>query len=373
MATSFDDIHIRRPQLARIHLQLLRAEPGRPLALFAPRRVGKTFYLDHDLSPTADEQGLLPVYADLWLSKSTPLDAVNHAVEEALDDALVPKSAAGRAAKTRVRKLGVMSASIELGDAPARRALPAKPELRLDALVQRLRQAAGKPILLMLDEVQTLGDAPGGEGVAATLRAVLHKRRKDVLAVLTGSSREGLSRMLSPVGAPMYQFAQVMDFPPLGEAYLVALAKHFQKVHPHKRLDVTALRTAYERLGMRPGVLRDLVKSMSAEGLADVAQGLQRFMNDATRTSEWRALLDPLPPLDGLLLQHLAQGKAPMASQTLQDLGQRLREPVTIAKARAALERLRKAGLVHRDPSRTASVDDPLLAEYLRGAARPLG
>lgn len=181
MATrTFDDIQIRRPELARLYLQLLQAEPGRPLALFAPRRVGKTFFLDHDLAPSAEGLGMRPVYADLWLSKSAPLDAVNHAVEEALDDAQVPKSAVRRTAKTKVKKLGVMGASLELGDEPTRRALPTKADLRLDALIHRLRQASGKPVLLLLDEAQSLAEVPDGEGIAATLRAVLHKRRRDV-------------------------------------------------------------------------------------------------------------------------------------------------------------------------------------------------
>jgi uncharacterized protein len=367
MATSFDDVHIGRPDLARLYLHLLRAEPGRPLALFAPRRVGMTFFLDHDMAPAAAAAGLRPVYADLWLSKNAPLEAVNHAVEEALDDALVPKGSVRRAAKTQVKKLGVMGASLELGEAPVRRALPANADLRLDALMQRLRQATGKPVLLMVDEVQTLADAPGGESIAATLRAVLHKRRREVSAVLTGSSREGLARMLSTVGAPMYQFAQVMDFPPLGDEFLVAMAQHYRSVHPRKRLDVDALRIAYERLGMRPGVLRDLVKSMSADGLDDVAQGLHRFLKDPQRVNEWRALLAPLPALDRAVLEALANGLQPMAGQTLAQIGQALKERPTIGKVRAAIDRLRKTGLVHRDPSRTAAVDDPMLAEYLRG------
>lgn len=367
MDPSFDEIAIPRPALARLYLDLLRAQPGRPLALFAPRRVGKTFFLDHDLAPAAATAGLDPVYADLWLSRSAPLDAVNHAVEEALDDALVPKGAVARAAKTKVKKLGVMGASLERGDEPARRPLPATADLRLDALVQRLRQANGKPALLILDEVQTLADAPDGEGIAATLRALLHKRRRDVFAVLTGSSREGLARMLSTVGAPMYQFAQVMDFPPLGDAFLEALARRFRAVHPRKRLDVDALRAAYQRLGLRPGVLRDLVKSMSAEGLDDVELGMQRFLNDPLRTAEWRALLEPLAPLDRAVLGVLAQSRPPMAAQTLAELGRTLGERPTIGKVRASIERLRKTGLVHRDSARTPSIDDPLLVDYLRG------
>ena len=143
--------------------------------MFAPRRVGKTHFLDHDLAPEAQRVGWLPVYADLWLQKSAPLDAINHALEEALDDVTVPVTALSKLANTRVKKLGAFGASIDLDTTPARRVLPAAPELRLDALVTRLAQQAGKPVLLMLDEIQTLGDVPDGERIIATLRAVLHK------------------------------------------------------------------------------------------------------------------------------------------------------------------------------------------------------
>lgn len=142
---TFDEIEVRRPELAQSYLALLGAQPGRPLALFAPRRVGKTFFLDHDLAPEAKEAGMLPVYADLWLHKSAPLEAVNHALEEALDDLLVPASHVGKLAKTPVKKIGVLGTSVDLGDEPRRRALPESPALRMDALVTRLaRQHKGQ-------------------------------------------------------------------------------------------------------------------------------------------------------------------------------------------------------------------------------------
>jgi hypothetical protein len=124
--------------------------------LFAPRRVGKTYFLDHDLAPEAAAAGMWPDYADLWLHKSAPLESVNHAPEEALDDLLVPAGKAGRVANTPVKKLGVLGASIDLGDEPQRRALPETPALRLDALVARLAGQHKGQVLLMLDEVQTL-------------------------------------------------------------------------------------------------------------------------------------------------------------------------------------------------------------------------
>jgi len=50
---TFDEVEVRRPALAKSYLGLISAQPGRSLAMFAPRRVGKTYFLDHDLAPAA--------------------------------------------------------------------------------------------------------------------------------------------------------------------------------------------------------------------------------------------------------------------------------------------------------------------------------
>ena len=364
---SFDDLELRRPELAKDYLELIQAQPGRPLAMFAPRRVGKTFFLDRDLAPAALRAHWLPVYADLWLQKSAPLDAINHALEEALDDVSIPTSAVGRLAKTAVKKLGALGASLDLGDAPARRALPSAPALRLDVLVTRLSAAAGKPILLMLDEIQSLGDAPEGEKVIATLRAVLHKRRKSVSAVLTGSSQEAMARMLSSAGAPMYQFAQLLDFPVLGDKYLQQLADHFAKVHPDKRLQLEHLRSVFARIGFKPRLMRDLVKALSAEGRTDVLAGVKRFLLDDRQVAGWSALLQPHDLFERAVLWVIAQGLPPMGRDTLVALARLTGARATVAKVRAAIERLRRSGLVARAGAGATRIDDALFAEYLQG------
>lgn len=364
MAT-YDDLQVRRPELAKTYLALLDSQPGRPLAMFAPRRVGKTYFLDHDLAPAAAKHPLLPVYADLWNHKANPLEAINHALEEALDDINVPKTRAGRFGKTPIKKLGLIGASVALGDAPARRALPAAPQLRLDALVVRLADAAKKPVLLMLDEVQTLGDAPGDGGTIAALRAVLHKRRDILKSVFTGSSQEGLARMLSTAGAPMYQFAQLLDFPALGDEYLKLLADHFASVHPGKTLALEDLRKLYVRIGHKPGLLKDVVKGMSAEGITDIDAGVNQFL--IMQAAIWNSLLQPLDAFDRTVLVMIARGLPPMGRETLDAITKRSKGKVTtVAKVRAAIDRLLRHSLISKAVGGPVVVDDPLLAEYLR-------
>lgn len=365
---TFDDIEVRRPGVAQAYLALLGAQPGRPLALFAPRRVGKTFFLDHDLAPVAKDAGMLPVYADLWLHKSAPLEAVNHALEESLDDLRVPASAVGKLAKTPVKKIGVLGASLDLGEEPQRRALPESAALRLDALVTRLAVRHKGQVLLMLDEVQTLGEAPDGVSLIAALRAVLHKRREEVCAVFTGSSQEGLARLMNTAGAPMYQFAQIIDFPFLGDEFLRLLAEHFSTVHPGKKLGLDELRDGFQKTGFKPALMRDVVKAMSAEGITDVQRGIENYMASDHQVAIWRALLNSVDAFDQAVLAVIAKGQAPLSQATLKTLAAIPGSKPTISKVRSSIEKLRRSGLLSKNAGGT-SIDDPLFAEFLRQRA----
>lgn len=362
---TFDDIEVRRPRIARSYLALLGAQPGRPLALFAPRRVGKTFFLDHDLAPAAEAAGMLPVYADLWLHKAAPLEAVNHALEEALDDLLVPASTIGKVARTPVKKIAVLGASVDLGDEPHRRALPESSALRLDALVTRLARQHKGQVLLMLDEVQTLGEATDGVSMVASLRAVLHKRRDDVCAVFTGSSQEGLARLMNTAGAPMYQFAQIIDFPFLGDEFLQLLAEHFGKVHPGKTLELGELRDGFKRIGFKPALMRDVVKAMSAEGITNVRRGVENHMASDHQVAIWLALLNSVDAFDQGVLLALANGQAPLSQATLKILAEIPGPQPTISRVRSSIEKLKRSGLLSKNAAGT-TIDDPLFAEFLR-------
>lgn len=365
---TFDDIEMRRPALATSYLHLLAAQPGRPIALFAPRRVGKTYFLDRDLTPAARQAGMLPVYADIWLNIEAPLEAINHALEEALDDVIVPTTGAGRLAKTPVKGVGAFGASLSLGDEPKRRDLPARPELRFDALVSRLATLSKRTVLLMLDEIQSLGKTEGGTRTIGSLRAVLQKRKDQVCAVFTGSSQEELSAMTMTAGAPMYQFTQMLTFPYLDESYLKQLAAHFSDVHPVKRLDLQALERAFAHIGSRPALMKDIVKSMSAEGMVDVALGLRRFVESGPLVASWKALFDDRDRLDQLTLIALAHRLAPTSKATIELLAQAGPVDVTLSKIRTALLRLKKERILSK-PGADYLIDDPLFADYLLSLA----
>jgi hypothetical protein len=286
-------------------------------------------------------------------------------LEEVIDDISVPKSSVGKIAKTQVKKVGLLGSNLEFGSEPARRDLPASPELRLDSLVTRLANASGKKILLMLDEIQSLAQAPNGEAVIATVRAVLQKHKSKVLAVFTGSSQEALGAMMVAAGGPMYQFAQLLTFPNLDSEYLDLLAAHYREVHPTKRLNTADLGKVFAHLGYKPALMKDLVKSMSADGITDSEEGLKRYLADDRNVSAWQALFEQLLPLEQATLVLLAHGVAPLAKNTLDVLANVKGLDSTLAKVRAALNRMRQSGLLSKPARGPFQIEDQLFADYI--------
>ena len=170
---------------------------------------------------------------------------------------------------------------------------------------------------------------------------------------------------MSAAGAPMYQFAQLLDFPVLGDDYLSELAGHFARVHRGRKPMIEDLRRAFERLGFKPALMKDIVRSMSAEGVTDVDLALKRFINDDRQVAGWKALLDSITPVEQAVLIAIARQLPPMGRETLKSMAQAGQPAPTVAKARAAVERLRKSGIVTKDGGGSLQVEDRLFAEFL--------
>jgi uncharacterized protein len=163
----------------------------------------------------------------------------------------------------------------------------------------------------------------------------------------------------------MYQFAQLLHFPVLGEEYLQELSDHFARIHRGKKLPMADLSAGFARIGYKPALMKDIVKTMSAEGITNVDIGLKHFIADSRQTSGWNALIESLEPLERALLIALAKSMPPTAQATLKQLGQTTGAVPTVSKVRAAVARLRKAGLVSMQGRAAIQIEDQLLAEYL--------
>ncbi len=150
------------------------------------------------------------------------------------------------------------------------------------------------------------------------------------------------------------------------------LAEHFGSVHRGKRPLLDDLRLIFARIGYKPALMKDLVKAMSAEGITDVAEGVKRMLLDERQVAGWRAMLHPFSAFDRAVFV-VAESLPPFGKETLAKLATLQSERPTVAKVRAAVERLRKAELLSKggQGQTTLTVDAPLFAQYLLATGFP--
>jgi len=165
----------------------------------------------------------------------------------------------------------------------------------------------------------------------------------------------------------MYQFAQLMDFPVLGNEYLQLLANHFAAVHRGKHLPLDALARVFEHVGYKPALIKDIVKAMSAEGMTDVDRALKQFKNDDRQIAGWRAVINGIQPIERALLVLIAQGKPPLGRETISELAKIKGLNPTLAKVRGAIERLKRGGILAKPANGGYIIEDRLFADYIAG------
>jgi hypothetical protein len=145
--------YFARPGLAteladQLRGQAVFGDAHNGLFLAAPRRTGKSMFLQHDLRPALAERGVLVIYVDLWSDqRRDPGDHIAEAISLALGEH------AGVVAKT-ARKAGLQSITIA-GALKIDTSRIGKPDgATLTQALQALHAAAGKPVALLIDEAQ---------------------------------------------------------------------------------------------------------------------------------------------------------------------------------------------------------------------------
>jgi hypothetical protein len=363
----YEQWHFARPRLVGSYLQLLLEGPGDPIALQSPRRWGKTTFLLTEVVPAARAAGLLPVYIDIWQSRSDVLAAINYGLQEAFDDLEVPSSTVGRRLKTRVSKLGVGSLSLDLGEEPARRR-PESAFLLVDWLLKALIRRSRRPVLLLFDEIQELALARDGEAIVSALRAAIAKSRKSVRVIFTGSNQDRITELFSRSRAALYEGASILAFPALGADFLQFVSAHAHRSF-RRRIPVDELALAFERFQYQPRALIDLVFLYVSGDKPSFRDVLDSRVESLLASEQYLPLLDAMTPLQKQLCRRLAAGgdvsSIEARSAYAKALGKESISPGSISDALRSLVDQHVLTKPAGSHGRYA-FDDPMIREWIR-------
>lgn len=294
------DIHyFPRADLVHTIHQALGSGLTHAITMFAARRMGKTLFVKNDLVPAAEAWGWRACYIDLWVRRDHPEVAL---VEE-LEAAARPKGLLFKAIKPDKVTAKAAYAGSGVHAEWTKTGAQADLQGRLRTAMQNLAQASNKPVLLILDEFQTLA-AGMHEDFVACFRASMLELQPKLKLFFTGSSRDALNEMFRKRRAPLFDAALSLPLPQLGNDFVANRAHIFAQMTGRK-VDQTELASVFERIARVPLYLNQILLHMVVGITSNPWDGLRRWQHEIGETGlreQWLRL----KPIDRIILQHLA-------------------------------------------------------------------
>jgi hypothetical protein len=377
-------IHFPRQALARELVAALRGQAvfgdaHNGLFLAAPRRTGKSTFLQADLKPALEAAGAVVAYVDLWADpRRDPGALIADAIARALAPRLGVVSRAARAAgldsvtiagalKIDVGKIGRID-GVTLPDA-----------------LRALHEAARAPVALIVDEAQHALTSEAGEATMSALKSARDQLNRpgevNLMLVMSGSDRDKLLRLVNTNGAPFYG-SQISRMPPLGRDFIDHVARLITAQRPDLApVDAALLLQAVESFGQRPQFFMEaLGQALSPlSGLSGVrfeqavlqAAKERQDADEAQMESEYLALR---PLEQAVVWRLLSQGARfrPYDGEALRFYRDRVTGRVTPQMVQRALESLRERNpaLVWKSARGEYAVDDAAMHRWFEQRAR---
>jgi hypothetical protein len=332
----------RAPLATALGDRVLRHER---IAMFGPRQTGKTTLLRDEVIPYVQSRGALAVYIDCWMDMDDPLQGINYALQKALDGLSVKPRGLRRTGSTAVKKVGLMGASLDLGDAPKRQA-PVRPALMLDSLLTQILEETRHDVVLVFDEFQSIASVTNGPQISASLRAALTQASKRVGAIFSGSSDVQLLDMFSRSNTPLYGFAKTESYEPLGTDFIDFVARKFREA-TRRHLDPTLAHEAFQELGTQPEPFLHAVSLVMANPRWSLADAMGEMLS-LQSPNKWSATWRGLTGLQQVALKLVFDGRAPTSADSVAWAGVRIGAKVQPSSISRALEALGTKGLLER-------------------------
>lgn len=355
--------HFRREQLARDVVSMFNSGMSHALTFFAPRRKGKTEFLQQDLVPAAEEKGWKPLYYSFMEG----------------DEAEKPRgfilalqaASAGTGVLARVSaKLKASLPGVGEGEVALAPGQTADEPLRISQLIGRLGEKA--PTLLLLDEVQELAGREENKALIAGLRTGLDMHKDRVKVVFTGSSREKLRRMFASSAAPFFHFGANLPFPDLERDFVIHIAGAYHRT-TGRQLDEEVLWQAFLKFDRTPAYLRESVEQFVLNPLRSlesiVADKLAQIPDDRQFDDTWAGL----NPLDQAILIELARMPQRIYPADFRKrVSARIHaEEITSSAMQVAINKLASRNMVFKDGANYA-IEDEHLREWIEALEKQI-
>lgn len=318
------------------------------LFLAAPRRTGKSTFLQADIKPEMERRGVVVVYLDLWADqRRDPGDLIAEAIGRALEPHL------GIVART-AKKAGLENVSLAGWLKIDTSKIGKLDGVTLPDALRALVETSRAPVALIVDEAQHALTSEAGEAAMAALKSARDQLNRPgeirLMLIMSGSDRDKLLRLVNTGGAPFYG-SQIQRMPELDAGFIAHIAQLIEAQRPELApVDQAALYEAFQRFGHRPQFFMEAL-GQALSPLADISGRFEPAVLHAAqeRQRDDEAQMESnylgLKPLEqAVLWRLLEQGSRfrPYDAEALHFYQQKTGKKVSAQQAQNALETLRQ-------------------------------
>lgn len=256
-----------RDSFAKEVLNSLTKGASHALLLTAPRGSGKTAFLRNDLTPMAQDAGHPTAIVSFEPAHTAAAEVFLAQLDQpdTAPTALLPSS------------LPRLSQEVY---APA-----------IEAALDHL-SAGDVPAILMLDDIETLGDNPNATPFLATLRTALDRRRNTIRTIFAGGLDARLNHLFRDPEQPFYHFATPIDLPLLETNYLEHQLRTFATLF-HRPLTLQKAEQYFTGFQNNPRLFREWMTQIAMRPDLSLAAVAEQVWHDAigpTLQSLWADL-----------------------------------------------------------------------------------
>ncbi|MDA9557253.1 hypothetical protein N9R79_07100 [Vibrio sp.] len=302
-----------RKDLAELIIKNMKENLFDRVTIFAPRKRGKTKFVQHDVIPLALELGVLPVYVDFWYDEDNPERSFVTGVNESIS-AYAPTIKKMKTSKISSFEISAFWMKMKT-DTPASLS-------DFDDCVRKLN-SIDMPILLLLDEVQHLGTRPEFSKFTKTLRSFMTARADNkIKGLFTGSNQNDLKRLFEDSKAPFFESSSGVPFKALDESFVKYQLNNYKKARNGEEVNFDRAMSFFLEHHRKPEPITALLRQMAAYAITDIDYALDNLELDFSENSIKVSQLLKRKDTDFGILYLLAIGQASnlFSSETAQKL-----------------------------------------------------
>lgn len=362
--------HYTRADLTDDFMVVFEIGSSQSLTLFAPRRMGKSEFILHDLIPEAERQGYKTAYVDFWTHQEDPVRSLRSGLELALATTTLTEKLTSR--RFRLKDVG-FQAGIGLRGPNLGVTSRFEPSeigedqlADIETLLRDLMKGQGK-VLLCLDEVQHLATDRRFEPVIYFLRSQIQRYLGRLNVVYTGSSRDGLTRLFRRRKAPLFQSTSQIDLPRLGAGFVRHIMQAFEAT-TGRTVSFPETLQAFKKLSYNPAEFRNVIHALVLDGGTDVLEITADYLASTDETDEYQDLWTAIAPIDQAVLSWIAHDGSGLYQKSartfIADWIGMPADELTRATIQTAVRRLRGRVITSLEKG-VWEIEDPRLKDWL--------